>query len=140
MSLTGVFDIAGMGMSAQTIRLNTVASNLANAETIAPNAEAVYRSRHPVFQAGPARSDNGARNDSPFGVLVTQVIESQAPPKQRYQPQHPLADEDGYVYFSNVNAVEEMADMISASRAFQMNVEMMNTSKSMMQRLLTLGQ
>jgi len=149
MSIANVFNIAGMGMSAQTIRLNTVASNIANAETLAPSAEAAYKARFPVFMARAAKSQtllNGKEaglklnTDSTMGVMVSEIVESNAPAEQRYMPDHPLANEDGYVFASNVNTVEEMADMISASRSFQMNVEMANTAKSMMQRLLTLGQ
>ncbi len=145
MSLSNVFDIAGTGMSAQTIRLNTVASNIANAETVAGSEQEAYRARHPVFVAGgmastPWQGSADADSSGAFGVMVSQIMESEAPVEQRYNPSHPLANEDGYVFVSNVNSVEEMADMISASRSFQMNVDMANTAKSMMQRLLTLGQ
>ena len=146
MSLANVFDIAGMGMSAQSVRLNTTASNLANAETSNGNPETVYRARHPVFAAVQQRYMNQSLlgdGDTPapnVGVQVLGIVESDAPVQQRYQPDHPEADEEGYVYYSNVNAVEEMANMISASRSFQINVEVMNAAKTMMQRVLTLGQ
>ena len=152
MSIGNVFDIAGMGMSVQTVRLNTIASNIANAETVAGSAEQAYRARHPVFVAqraggtdnpfaefGKAAASGGIDSQN-FGVMVSEIMQSQAEPQMRHQPGHPLADEKGYVYVSNVNPVEEMADMIAASRSFQLNVEMANTAKSMMQRLLTLGQ
>jgi len=148
MSISNVFDIAGMGMGAQTVRLNTIASNIANAETVAGSAEEAYRARHPVFvarRAGEtpafaAAGNSNAVDSSSFGVMVSEIIQSQAEAQKRYQPGHPLSDEQGYIYVSNVNPVEEMADMIAASRSFQLNVEMANTAKSMMQRLLTLGQ
>ena len=144
MSIANVFDIAGMGMSAQTIRMNTVASNIANSETVAGCEEDAYRARHPVFVAqnameNPFGNEGKTGSGSAFGVLVSEIMQSEAPVEQRYRPDHPLANEQGYVFMSNVNPVEEMADMISASRSFQMNAEMANTAKSMMQRLLSLG-
>ena len=143
MSLTNIFDVAGSGMAAQTIRLNTVSSNIANAESVSSSVGETYRARHPVFsvfkQQLDAFSFDGAAEQG-SGVEVTGIIESQAPLNKRFQPDHPLADEEGYVFYPNVNVVEEMADMISASRSFQTNVEIMNTAKQMMQRVLTLGQ
>lgn len=147
MSLSGVFDLAGMGMSAQSIRLNTTASNLANAQAASSNSNEVYRARHPVFES--VRMDlmgtdnNGmptVANDAAMGLQVAGIVESQQPLERRYEPHHPKADEDGYVFYPNVNVVEEMANMISASRSFQVNVEVMNSAKTMMQRVLTLGQ
>ena len=148
MSLSNVFDVAGMGMSAQSIRLNTTASNLANAQSASSNTNEVYRARHPVFEtmrrdlmnndgfsAAPSMSE-----DASMGLRVSGIVESTQPLERRYEPNHSKADEDGYVYYPNVNVVEEMADMISASRSFQMNVEVMNSAKAMMQRVLTLGQ
>jgi len=145
MSLASVFNIAAMGMSAQSVRLNTTASNLANAETVAGSEAEAYKARRPVFVATPVGSAGeadraGQIRGERFGVMVREIVTTQAAVNRAYEPAHPLADEQGYVFYSNVNTVEEMADMISASRAFQMNVEMMNTTKSMMQRLLTLGQ
>ncbi|MBR9805156.1 flagellar basal body rod protein FlgC [bacterium] len=142
MNLASVMDIAGTGMAAQTIRLNTTASNLANAETVAGSEEAAYRAIHPVFSAMNASSSqlSNGQEARAFGVMVEQIINSEKPVSMRYEPGNPVANEEGYVYYSNVNVVEEMANMISASRSFQMNVEMMNTGKSMAQRLLTLGQ
>ncbi|UII70304.1 flagellar basal body rod protein FlgC [Pseudomonas sp. HN11] len=147
MSLSSVFNIAGSGMSAQTTRLNTVASNIANAETVSSSIDQTYRARHPVFatmfqggQAGGSDSlfqDQGAAGS---GVQVLGVVEDQSNLEARYEPNHPAANEKGYVYYPNVNVVEEMADMISASRSFQTNAEMMNTAKAMMQKVLTLGQ
>ena len=147
MSLANVFDIAGMGMSAQSIRLNTTASNLANAQAASSNIDEVYRARHPVFET--MRMDMMANNngsmptladDASMGMRVTGIVESDAPLVRRYEPNHIKADEEGYVYYPNVNVVEEMADMISTSRSFQVNVELMNSAKQMMQGLLRLGQ
>jgi len=147
MSLTSVFNIAGTGMSAQSTRLNTISSNIANAETVSSSIEQTYRARHPVFATVFESSMSGDRGslfadqDQPGrGVQVLGVVEDQSNLIPRYEPNHPAADDKGYVYYPNVNVVEEMADMISASRAFQTNVEMMNTAKQMMQRVLTLGQ
>lgn len=152
MSLGSVFDIAGSGMSAQSLRLNTTASNLANANAASSSVDQVYRARHPVFSVmqrdamhssglgGPDGFASTLLDDAGAGVAVQGIVESDAPLDRRYEPHHPLADEEGYVFYPNVNVVEEMADMISASRSFQVNVEMMNSAKSMMQRLLTMGQ
>jgi len=145
MSINNIFDIAGSAMTAQSVRLNTVASNIANAESAASSVETTYRARKPVFAAVQQQALAAAMGASPEqeagkGVQVLGVVESQAPLDMRYEPNHPLANEEGYVMYPNVNVVEEMADMISSSRSFQMNVEVMNSAKSMMQRVLTLGQ
>ena len=146
MSLANVFNIAGSAMSAQTTRLNTTASNIANAETVSSSADATYRARHPVFATvmqgqqstgGSLFQDQGEAGQ---GVQVNGIIEDSSNLEARYEPNHPSADGNGYVYYPNVNVVEEMADMISASRSFQTNAEIMNTAKSMMQKVLTLGQ
>jgi flagellar basal-body rod protein FlgC len=146
MSLASVFNIAGTGMSAQSTRLNTISSNIANAETVSSSIDKTYRARHPVFATMFQDAQQGSdslfadQDQSGAGVQVLGVIEDQSSLTPRYEPNHPAADANGYVYYPNVNVVEEMADMISASRAFQTNVEMMNTAKQMMQRVLTLGQ
>ncbi|MDG9924761.1 MULTISPECIES: flagellar basal body rod protein FlgC [unclassified Pseudomonas] len=147
MSLASVFNIAGTGMSAQSTRLNTISSNIANAETVSSSIDQTYRARHPVFATvfeSSMQGDRGSlfadQDQAGRGVQVLGVVEDQSSLTPRYEPNHPAADEKGYVYYPNVNVVEEMADMISASRAFQTNVEMMNTAKQMMQRVLTLGQ
>jgi flagellar basal-body rod protein FlgC len=145
MSISNIFDIAGSAMSAQSLRLNTTASNLANAQSAASSTDQVYRARKPVFQAADsdafsAMFDKQFEGESIKGVKVTGIVESQAPLDKRYEPSNSLADEQGYVTYPNVNVVEEMTDMMSASRSFQMNVEMMDSAKTMMQRLLTLGQ
>lgn len=149
MALGNIFDIAGTGMNAQSLRLNTTASNLANAQSAASSVNEVYRSRQPVFAAIQQQamrdavvegtySDNEV--DAAAGVQVLGIVESDAPLQRRYEPDHPKADEQGYVFYPNVNPVEEMANMIAASRSFQMNVEVMNSAKQMVQRVLTLGQ
>ena len=141
MSLGNVFNIAGSGMSAQSTRLNTISSNIANAETVSSSVDQTYRARHPVF-ATMLQQANGQPDQSLFaeqgqaGVGVEDQSELQA----RYEPNHPAANAEGYVYYPNVNVVEEMADMISASRSFQTNAELMNTAKTMLQKVLTLGQ
>lgn len=146
MSINQIFDIAGSGMSAQTVRLNTTASNIANAESVSSNTEETYRSRQPVFAARMQQAMLGGQA-SPAGqfqagqgVQVMGVVESDAPLQLRYEPHHPAANEDGYVAYPNVNIVEEMTNMISSSRAFQTNVDVMNAAKDMMQQVLTLGQ
>lgn len=143
MSLNNVFGIAGSAMNAQTVRLNTTASNLANAESVSSNLDETYRARKPVFSLKAADLEAPfAQNDvvQAQGVEVLGIVESEAPLRQEYNPNHPMADEEGYVYYPNVNVVEEMADMISASRSFQINAEIMNTAKQMVQRTLSLGQ
>ncbi|HET8850444.1 MAG TPA: flagellar basal body rod protein FlgC [Marinobacter sp.] len=148
MSLGNIFDIAGSGMTAQSLRLNTTASNIANAETVSSSVEETYRARKPVFAAiQQSVLDSQGSGLGGFGqqavgagVRVEAIVESQAELQMRYEPDHPAANEDGYVFYPNVNVVEEMADMMSSSRSFQMNVDVMNTAKSMMQRILTLGQ
>ena len=156
MSLSNVFDLAGSGMRAQTIRLNTTASNLANADNVAGSPEEVYRARHPVFaaalmNAGLDQAFGGAGSRSlsdipffdsqtPAGVQVLNIAESDAPALKRYQPDHPMADDEGYTYSSNVNAVEEMVDMLSAARSYQNNIEMLNTTKELLMGTLRIGQ
>lgn len=139
MAITNIFDIAGSGMNAQSARLNTTASNIANADTASASADTVYRGRHPVFSTI-YNGISGFGGDESAGVSVAGIVESDAPLQPRYEPHHPKADEEGYVYYPNVNVVEEMTNMISASRSFQVNVEMMNSAKQMVQRVITLGQ
>jgi flagellar basal-body rod protein FlgC len=137
MSSFKIFDIAGSGMSAQSVRLNTTASNLANAESVSGDPNQVYKAKHPLFEA--IRTGLG-KDASTAGVAVKGIFENQAAPSARYEPGNPLADANGYVYAPNVNSVEEMVDMISASRSYQNNVEVMNTAKEMMLATLRLGQ
>lgn len=123
-------------MTAQAMRLNTTASNLANADSVISSDGKPYRSKQVVFEATPM----GGLGDVSKGVRVRQVVEDASPPRMVYDPKNPAADEKGYVAFSNVNVVEEMTNMISASRSYQTNVEVMNTAKAMMLRTLQIGQ
>ena len=136
MSLGNIFDISGSGMNAQSIRLNTTASNLANADSVSSSVNEVYRARQPVFSAVLDEAQEGYKKGS---VQVQGVIESQAPIRSEYNPTHPLANEDGYVFHSNVDPISEMANMMSASRSYQNNVEIANTSKELLLRTLQLG-
>ncbi|MGI9284709.1 MAG: flagellar basal body rod protein FlgC [Pseudomonadales bacterium] len=144
MSLSNIFDIAGSGMNAQSMRMNTTASNLSNAQTASGTAEGVYRAKHPVFEAVQQQlaewNSLGANQNDAAAVRVKGVFEDQTAAQARYEPGHSLADEEGYVFYPNVNVVEEMSNMISASRSFQINVEVMNSAKTMAQRVLSLGQ
>lgn len=136
MSLFNIFNVAGSAMSAQSVRLNVTASNLANAESVSGSPEGAYRARHPVFSTVMDEMSGGAV----AGVKVEGIVESQDPLRMRYEPQNPLADDKGYVYLPNVDAVEEMANMISASRSYQNNVEVINTSKRLLLRTLQIGE
>ena len=139
MSSFKAFDIAGSGMAAQSVRLNTTASNLANAESVSGDPTKVYKPRHPIFEA--VRASLSAKpGDANPAVKVSGIYESPAPALARYEPGNPLANSDGYVYAPAVNAVEEMVNMISASRSYQNNVEVMNTSKDLLLATLRLGQ
>lgn len=137
MSLFNVFNVSGSGMSAQSIRLNTVSSNMANANSASSSTDQLYKARQPVFET--MLQQAGGMGES-AGVRVTDIVESQAPARREYAPHHPKSDKDGYVFYPNVNMVEEMANMISASRSFQSNVEVMDTAKNLILRTLTLGQ
>ena len=128
-----IMDIAASGMSAQQQRMNTVASNLANVDSASSNATEGYKARRVVFKL-----DQGA-DPTAVGVRAATVVEDQRPMKATYQPGHPLADDKGYVYMPNVNPVEEMADMMSASRAFQINADVMNAAKQMAAKAISLA-
>ena len=136
MSLLNVFHISSSAMTAQSMRLNTVASNLANADSVIPSDGKPYRAKQVVFEATPMGNDGELSK----GVRVRQVVEDASPPRMVYDPKNPAADEKGYVAFPNVNVVDEMTNMISASRSYQTNVEVMNTAKTMMLRTLQIGQ
>jgi flagellar basal-body rod protein FlgC len=137
MSLFNVFAISGSAMSAESVRLNTVASNLANANSQSGDPRRVYRAREPVFAA----MLNGMNSDpSAVGVRVAGMVEKQAAPTRTYDPGNPLANKQGYVYQSNVNPIEEMANMISASRAFRNSVDTFNTAKQLLLATLKLGE
>jgi flagellar basal-body rod protein FlgC len=133
MSLFNIFNVSGSAMSAQAQRLNTVASNLANADSATSSTGQAYRAKQVVFEAVPL--DSGAT-----AVKVQQVVEDASPLKQVYDPKHPLADAKGYVTMPNVNVVDEMVNMLSASRSYQTNVETMNAAKTMLMKTLTIGQ
>ena len=135
MSLMHNFDVVGTAMSAQAMRMNITTSNMANADTVSGNEKDAYRARNPVFSALMINPDKEA-----VGVEMLGVMESRLPIPVRHAPGHPLADQDGNIYSSNVNVVEEMANMISASRSFQSNIEVLNTSKQLMMRTLSLGE
>jgi len=138
MSMFRIFDVAGSAVSAQSQRLNVVASNLANADTVAGPDGQAYKARQVVFQTvlmGARDQPQGAA-----GVKVSTVREDDAPGRRVHDPKHPSADADGYVTYSNVNAVEEMVNMISASRSYQNSIEVMNTARSLLQKTLQMGQ
>lgn len=134
MSLFNIFNVAGSAMSAQSQRLNVVSSNIANADSATSADGKTYRAKQVVFAAVPTA------NAASAGVKVQQVVEDASPLKKVYDPKHPQADENGYVSMPNVNVVEEMVNLISASRSYQTNVETMNTAKNMLLKTLTLGQ
>jgi flagellar basal-body rod protein FlgC len=138
MSSFKVFDIAGSALSAQSVRMNTVASNLANANTVTGDKDKVYKARYPVFESVAAAAARG--EEAGAAVRVTDVIESDKPALARYEPGNPVADAEGYVYAPDIKAVEQMVDMIAASRSYQNNIEVMNASKEMLLATLRLGQ
>ncbi|HZX28167.1 MAG TPA: flagellar basal body rod protein FlgC [Telluria sp.] len=132
MSLFNIFNVSGSAMSAQAQRLNTVASNLANADSATSSTGEAYRAKQVVFEAVPTEAGGSA-------VRVAQVVEDPSPLKQVYDPKHPLADDKGYVTMPNVNVVDEMVNMLSASRSYQTNVETMNAAKAMLVKTLSIG-
>jgi flagellar basal-body rod protein FlgC len=138
MSSLKIFDIAGSGMNAQSLRLNLVASNISNADSVGTNAEDVYKSRQPVFAAELNNAIN--KQNATSQVKVLGVVESKASPVMEYAPNHPMANKDGFIFKSNVNTVEEMANMMSASRSYQNNIEVLNTAKQLMLQTLKMGQ
>lgn len=133
MSLLNVFSIAGSALTAQSARLNAVASNLANADSVVGADGQPYRTKQVVFKATPVEGGG-------IGVRVTQVVDSAAPLRMMYDPKNPAADARGYVAMPNVNVVDEMVNMISASRSYQNNAEVMNTARSLLQKTLAIGQ
>ncbi len=138
MSSMNIFNIAGSGMNAQNLRLNLVASNISNADSVSSSLDDVYKSRQPVFAA--ELKNVLDKNQAASSVNVLGVVESQAPPIMEYAPNHPMADELGYIYKPNVNTVEEMANMMSASRSYENNVEVLNSAKNLMLQTLKMGQ
>jgi len=141
MSLMKIFDTAGSGMSAESLRLNTVASNLANADSVSNNPNTAYKAKELMFapvlqqQSGAAEGDANAN----VGVRMAGVTESQQPVESHYEPGNPMADANGFVYGSNVNPIDELVNMISASRSYQNNAEVMNTTKQLMIKTINLG-
>ena len=133
MSMFSIFNVSGSAVSAQAQRLNVVASNLANADTVAGPDGQAYKARQVVFQTHLFGSEQSA------GVRVAQIVEDDTPGRRVHDPRHPQADAQGYVTHANVSSIEEMVNMISASRSYQNNVEVMNTAKSLMLKTLTLG-
>jgi flagellar basal-body rod protein FlgC len=141
MSLMKIFDTAGSGMAAESLRLNATASNLANADSVSNSADSAYKAKELLFaptqqsEGGFGSQDDQATN----GVRMVGVSESQQPVETHYEPGNPMADENGYVYGSNVNPIDELVNMISASRSYQNNVEVMNTTKQLMIKTIDLG-
>ncbi len=138
MSLFSAINVASTALEAQTVRLNTISSNLANANAVGSDPDALYRAQYPVFETV-YQDAMGMGDDVSAGVRVSDVVLSELPARREYSPSHPLADEEGFIYRSSVNSVEEIANMIEASRAYQSNVDAMNTTKQLILRTLTLG-
>ena len=134
MSVFNVFHIAGSALTSQSMRLNALASNLANADSISGPDGKPYRAQQVVFEAMPMNGQAGQ------GVRVKQVVEDASPGRMVYDPRNPAADEQGYVTMPNVSVVDEMVNMISASRSYQTNADVMNTAKQLLLKTLTLGQ
>lgn len=139
MSLFNIFTVAGSAMTAQNQRLNVVASNLANADSAVTSNGQPYKAKQVLFMSIPSAA-SADPNNAATGVKVSRVIEDQSPMKLIYEPTHPMANEEGFVTMPNVNVVEEMVDMISASRSYQNNVDMMNTAKTLLLKTLSIGQ
>lgn len=138
MSLFNVMQIASTGMHAEGVRLNTTASNIANANSVSSSYDQTYKARHPVF--GPELQRAVDDQTKGTGVQVLGIVESQKPLQVEYSPGHPMADKNGYIYKSNVNVVEEMADMMSASKGYETNIQVADTTKRIFRRVLMLGQ
>ena len=137
MSMFKILDTAASGMSAQSLRLNLVASNMANVDSVSSSVEQTYRARQPVFSAMLSQLDPSA---PAVGVRMKGVVESEAPLVMEYAPEHSMANDEGYIYRPNVNMVEEMANMISASRSYESNVEVINTAKQLLTATLRMGE
>lgn len=140
MGLEAIFDIASSGMQAETARLTTTANNMTNANTVSSSPDDVYKAQFPVFKAVQKQANQWMGDTVKNGVAVTGVVESKDEPKKHFDPGNPMADEKGFVYAPNINYVEEMANMISATRSYHMNVEMLGNTKQLMQRTLHLGE
>ena len=138
MSLFDIFNVAGSALNAETIRLNTTASNLANAQSTAGDSSKVYRARHPVFQTmmdGAADDEEAPRAECGCSAWW----KAPAPPAMRYEPDNPTANKDGYVFGSNVNPIEEMTNMISANRAFATDIDAINTARDLLLKIISMG-
>lgn len=142
MSFTDIYSIAGSAMNAQTVRLNTVASNLANADAVSANPDDAYKALKPVFASVYGKTQLAMSHDAypSAEVKIVDVVQSAGEAEKRFEPGHPLANEEGYVYYPDVDVVSEMADMMSATRSFETSVEVLTNVKSMQQGLLKLGQ
>ncbi len=138
MSLFNIMAVSASALEAQSVRLNTISSNLANSQVVSSTPEGAYQARYPVFQTM-LQDSFGGGDGAAEGVRVAEIYQSQLPPRQEFSPSHPLANEEGYIYRSNINPVDEMANMISASRSYQSSIEAMNTAKQLIQRTITLG-
>lgn len=138
MSLFSVFKVTSSGMMAQSVRMNTIASNMANANNTSGDANKIYKAKIPVFQT--VYQDEFRENQASLGVRVDKIVEDQTEPAKLYKPDNPLADKNGYIYKSNVNAIEEFTNYISASRTYQNNIEVMNSTKQLMMALLRMNQ
>jgi len=138
MSLYNIFGIAGSALSANSVMLNTTASNMANSSSVSSSTGETYQAKHPVFET--LYKSSRMTGTALPGVQVKDIVSAQAEPIKKHSPEHPMADEDGYIYMANINVVEEMANMIAASRAYQTNLQVANTAKQLLQKTLTLGQ
>jgi len=134
--LKNIFEIAGTALNAQTIRMNTTASNLANAGSVSPSEEQAYRSKRPVFRALVEQSDLNQGFNALGGVKVKEIVDTTDPVRKVHDPGNPEANEEGFIYLSNVNEVTEMVEMVAASRSFQNNVEVVSTARQLMMRTL----
>lgn len=142
MSFTDIYSIAGSAMTAQTVRLNTVASNLANADAVSANPDDAYKALKPVFATVYSNTQLSTNNDMfpNAEVQIVDVVQNKGNAEKRFEPHNPLANDEGYVYYPDIDVVAEMADMMSATRSFETNVEVLSNVKSMQQGLLRLGE
>ena len=139
MTIENIFDISGSAMTAQQLRMTTTASNLSKADMTTGSANSAYKARYPIFSAAQS-AVNSSLMEQIGGVKIEGIYESNTEARKSYQPGHPIADENGYVYYSNVNPIEEMTNLISASRSYEMNAQVLTTAKTLMLRTLQLGQ
>ena len=137
--LKNIFEIAGTALNAQTIRMNTTASNLANAGSVSPSENEAYRSKRPVFRALVEQSDLNQGFNVLGGVKVNEIVDTTDPVRKVHDPGNPEANDEGFIYLSNVNEVTEMVEMVAASRSFQNNVEVVSTARQLMMRTLDIA-